>query len=146
MSSPVLRCISKTESQEILQDVHAGSCRGHIGARALAAKVLCQGFYWSAMIDDAAELVKTYEACQKFSHHYKAPTQPSQLIARSWPLQWWGIDIVRKLTAAKGNNTFATIIVEYFTKWVEVKPVTNITSTTIRKFFWQNIIYWYRVP
>jgi hypothetical protein len=29
------------------------------------------------MIDDAVKLVATYEACQKFSHHSKAPTQPS---------------------------------------------------------------------
>jgi IS30 family transposase len=36
--------------------------------------------------------------------------------------------------------------VEYFTKWVEAKPVTNITSATIQKCFWQNIIYRYGVP
>jgi hypothetical protein len=31
-------------------------------------------------------------------------------------------------------------------KWVEAKPVTNITSSTIKKFFWQNIIYRYGIP
>jgi hypothetical protein len=51
-----------------------------------------------------------------------------------------------KLTPAQGNYTFTIIAVEYFTKWVEVKTVTNITSTTIQKFFWQNIICRYRVP
>jgi hypothetical protein len=45
VSSPLLRCISKIVGQEILQEVHVGICRGHIGARALAAKVLRQGFY-----------------------------------------------------------------------------------------------------
>jgi hypothetical protein len=35
--------------------------------------------------------------------------------------------------------------VKYFMKWVEVKPITNITSATIKNFFWQNIICWYRV-
>jgi IS30 family transposase len=35
--------------------------------------------------------------------------------------------------------------VEYFTKWVEAKPVTNISSATIQKFFWQNIICRYGV-
>jgi hypothetical protein len=84
---PLLRCISKTKGQEILQEVHAGICGGHIGARALVAKVLRQGFYWSAMIDDAAKLLATYETCQKFSHHCRAHAQPSQLIAPSWPLQ-----------------------------------------------------------
>jgi hypothetical protein len=77
VSGPLLRCISKTEGQEILQEVHVRICGGHIGARALAAKVLRQGFYWSARIDDAAKLVSTCEACQKFSHRHKAPAQPS---------------------------------------------------------------------
>jgi hypothetical protein len=123
VSGPLLRCISKTKGQEILQDVHARICR--------AGKVLRQGFYWLAMIDDAAKLVATSKACQKFSHHYRAPAQPLQLIAPSRPLQQWGINIVGKLTPAQGNYTFAIIAVEYFTKWVEAKPITNITSTTI---------------
>jgi hypothetical protein len=98
------------------------------------------------MIDDAAKLVKTCEACQKFSHRCRAPAQPLQLIAPSWPLQRWGIDIVGKLTPAQGNYTFAIVTIEYFTKWVEVKPVTNITSATIQNFFWQDIICRYGVP
>jgi hypothetical protein len=55
-------------------------------------------------------------------------------------LQRWGIGIIGKLTPAQGNYTFAIVAVEYFTKWVQAKLVTNITSSTIQKFFWQNII------
>jgi hypothetical protein len=87
------------------------------------------------MIDDVAKFVTTCEACQKFSHHCKAPAQPSQLIAPSWPLQQWGTDIMGKLTLAPGNYTYTIITIEYFTKWVEAKLVTNTTSTTIQKFF-----------
>jgi hypothetical protein len=61
-------------------------------------------------------------------------------------LQWWGIDIVRKLTPAQGNYTFTIVAVEYFTKWIEAKLVTNIASATIQKKFWQNIICHYEVP
>jgi hypothetical protein len=63
--------------QEILQEVHAGIYGGHIGSRALVAKVLRQGFYWPAMIYDAAKLVSTCEAYQKFSHRCRTPTQQS---------------------------------------------------------------------
>jgi hypothetical protein len=34
-----------------------------------------------------------------------------------------------------GNYTFAIVAVEYFTKWVEAKPITNVSSATIKKFF-----------
>jgi hypothetical protein len=63
ISGPLLWYLNKAEGQNILSKVHAGICGGHIGARALAAKILWQGFYWPAMIDDAAKLVSTGKAC-----------------------------------------------------------------------------------
>jgi hypothetical protein len=38
------------------------------------------------------------------------------------------------------------VAIEYFMKWVAVKPITNISSATIKKFFWQNIICRYGFP
>jgi hypothetical protein len=38
------------------------------------------------------------------------------------------------------------VAVEYFTQWVEAKPVVNITSASIKCFVWQNIICRFRVP
>jgi hypothetical protein len=63
VSGPLLPYVSK-EGQQILLEVHARVCGGHIRAKALATKVLRLGFYWPAMIDDAVKLVSTYEACQ----------------------------------------------------------------------------------
>jgi hypothetical protein len=125
---PLLRFISEAEGQELLSEIHADVCGGHIGARALVAKVLQQGFFWQVAIDDAAKLVATCDPCQKNSHRLKAPAQPLQLITLSWPLQRSGVDIVGKLTPTQGNYTFTIVAVEYFTKWIEVKPVTNISS------------------
>jgi hypothetical protein len=51
-------------------------------------------------------------------------------------LQRWGIDIVGPLTTAQGNYMYAVVVVEYFTKWIEVKPLVNIAATGIRRFFW----------
>lgn len=33
------------------------------------------------------------------------------------------------------------VVVDYFTKWVEAEPLTTITSKTMTKFLWKNIIY-----
>jgi hypothetical protein len=45
VSVPLLCCVSKEEAQQILSEVHTGVRGGHIVAKALAAKVLRQGFY-----------------------------------------------------------------------------------------------------
>jgi hypothetical protein len=74
-------------------------------------------------MDGASIVVATCKACQKFSPNSKAPSQPSQLITPSWLLQRWGIDIVGPLTTAQGNYKYTVVAVEYFTKWIEVKPM-----------------------
>jgi transposase InsO family protein len=56
------------------------------------------------------------------------------------------MDLVGPLPTAQGNCRFAVIAVDYFTKWVEAKPLANIKAPTIQKFFWQNIIYRFGVP
>jgi hypothetical protein len=38
------------------------------------------------------------------------------------------------------------VAVEYFSKWVEAKPLLSITLATIQKFFWQNIVCRFGVP
>jgi IS30 family transposase len=46
---------------------------------------------------------------------------------------------------AQGNLKFTSIAVEYFTKWIEARVVSIITSKTTQKFFWQNIVCWFGV-
>jgi transposase len=49
------------------------------------------------------------------------------------------------LTPAQGNYTFTVVAVDYFTKWIEAKPLTNVISASVKKFFWQSIICRYSV-
>ena len=56
------------------------------------------------------------------------------------------MDLVGPLPTAQRNYKYAVVAVEYFTKWVEAKPLVNITSEAVQKIFWQNIIYRFGVP
>jgi ribonuclease HI len=67
VSQPMLKCVTETEGVQILREVHSGTCGSHAGPRALAAKVIRQGFYWPAMICVANRVTRSCEACQKFS-------------------------------------------------------------------------------
>jgi hypothetical protein len=81
--------------------------------------------------------------CQKV---LRSPSQFTKLIAHTWPLQRWGLDIVGPLPTAQGNLKFAFVAVKYFTKWIKARAVSTITSKTVQKFFWQNIVCRFRVP
>ena len=43
--TPIIKCIAGKNTEYVLREVHEGVCGYHIGARALAGKVLRQGYY-----------------------------------------------------------------------------------------------------
>jgi hypothetical protein len=57
-----------------------------------------------------------------------------------------GLDIGGLLPTAQGNLKFTFIVVEYFTKWIEARAVSIVTSKTAQKFFRQNIVCRFGVP
>jgi hypothetical protein len=61
-------------------------------------------------------------------------------------LQRWGLDLLGPLPPAQGNLRYVVVAVEYFSKWIEAKPLATITSVTVQKYFWQNIVCRFRVP
>jgi hypothetical protein len=50
------------------------------------------------------------------------------------------------LTTTQGNYKYVVVTVEYFTKWIEVKPLVNIAAAGLKRFFWWNIICRFGVP
>jgi hypothetical protein len=50
------------------------------------------------------------------------------------------------LPPTQGNLKYVVVAVEYFSKWIEAKPLATITSVTVQKFFWQNIVCRFGVP
>jgi transposase InsO family protein len=146
VTEPWLRCITSEKSLQLLKEIHSGFCGAHIGTRTLAGKAIKQGFYWPTINIDAKALVRQCEACLKTANQQNLPSMPVHLIPPTWPLQRWGMDLVGPLPTAQGNCRFAAVAVDYFTKWVEAKPLANIKATTIQKFFWQNIVCRVGVP
>jgi hypothetical protein len=61
-------------------------------------------------------------------------------------LQRWGLDLLGPLPPAQGNLKYVVVAVEYFSKWIEAKPLATITSATVQKFFWKNIVCRFGVP
>ena len=119
-----------------MKEIHAGLCGSHIGSRPLLGKVFRQGFYWPKAVSDAADLVQKCENCQRCANDQKQPSSLTQLIQPTWPLQRWALDLLGPLPPAQGNLKYVVVAVEYFSKWIEAKPLATITSATVQKFFW----------
>ena len=57
-----------------------------------------------------------------------------------------GAWIMSDLYHLRRGNKFVVVAIEYFTRWIEAKPLATITSEVVKKFFWQNIICKIGVP
>jgi len=59
---PLIKCLGPNETQEVLIDIHDDICGQHLGAKALAKKVLRERYYWPTMLKDAKHYVNLCES------------------------------------------------------------------------------------
>ncbi|KAL1363422.1 hypothetical protein AAHE18_03G148300 [Arachis hypogaea] len=79
ISTPMLKCVPTYNTKDILEEVHSGICGNHLGAQALAKKVLRAGFYWPTLQKEATDFVRTYSPCQKHANFHTV--SPEELIS-----------------------------------------------------------------
>ena len=114
--TPILKCIEGKDTDYVLREVHEGVCGNHIGARALAGKVLRQGYYWPTILRDATDLVRRCKICQEHAKISRLPSEPFTSITSPWRFQQLGLDILGPLPIGKGQCRFIIVAVDYFTK------------------------------
>nr|GEV91555.1 reverse transcriptase domain-containing protein [Tanacetum cinerariifolium] len=51
-----------------------------------------------------------------------------------------GIDIAGAFLEGPGKVKFLIVAIDYFTKWIEAKPITTINGNQVKKFMWDNIV------
>ena len=101
--TPILKCIAGKKAEYVLREVHEGICGNHIEARALAGKVLRQGYYWPTILRDATDLVRRCKICQEHAKISRLPSEPLTSITSPRPFQQWGFDILGPLSIRKGQ-------------------------------------------
>ncbi|GAU45985.1 hypothetical protein TSUD_401250 [Trifolium subterraneum] len=95
----------------------------------LAGNVMRAGFYWPNRHDDAARHVSTYDRCQLYSNLHHAPGEPLKSVLSPWPFYMWGVDILGPFPISTAQARWIIVAVDYFTKWVEVEPISSGISS-----------------
>lgn len=115
-SGPNLRCVSPTKVENLLWEIHEGSCGGHIEGRSLAHRAMSQGYWCSYMQKDALQFVRKCDRCQCLAEEIHQPAKQLNIIVSPWPFDQWGIDIVGPMPGSVGNCRFLIVATEYFIK------------------------------
>jgi len=139
------KCVEPEEGQEILKEIHQGECGHHASSRALVAKAFRHGFYWPSALEDAEALVKKCNGCQRYGSKIHMPASELRTIPITWPFAVWCLDMVGPFKTARCNYTRILVMVDKFTKWIEVKPIAKADGHTAVKFL-KDIILRYGYP
>nr|GEW30127.1 reverse transcriptase domain-containing protein [Tanacetum cinerariifolium] len=143
---PWLRCVGPFQANYVLREIHEGSSNMHAGTRSVVSKALRIGYYWPTMHKDARTLTRACHDCQVYKPIPRNPQQKLTPIMSPWSFYKWGIDIAGPFPKGTEKVKFWIVAIDYFTKWIEAKPVATIIGNQIKNFMWDNIVYRFGLP
>ncbi|XP_020421707.1 uncharacterized protein K02A2.6-like [Prunus persica] len=99
------------------------------------------------MLKDCINYSKGCEACQRHGPIQRAPSVPMNPVVKPWPFRGWAMDLIGKIyPASSQQHCFIIVATDYFTKWVEAKPIKTTTSQEIITFIEEQIIQRFGIP
>nr|GEZ29029.1 reverse transcriptase domain-containing protein [Tanacetum cinerariifolium] len=129
----IRRCVGGKEAIDILNACHSGPTGGHYRANYTAKKVFDSGFYWPSIYEDAFELMKRYDSCQRQGKVSQKDEMPQNFIQICEIFDVWGIDFMGPFPSSKGNK-YILVVVDYLSKWVEAKVLPINDARVVVKF------------
>ena len=105
-----LLCVTATEAQQIVEQVHESSYGPYMNAHMLSRKIMRQGYYWTVMEADCHQ-------CQVQGDLKHMPPMPLHTMTSPQPFSTWGIDIIRNIhPIASNGHEFILVAIDYFIK------------------------------
>ena len=94
---------------------------------------------------EAQDLVRKCNGCQRYASKSHLPAFELKTIPITWTFALWCLDMVGPFKPARGGMTHILVMVNKFTKWIEVKPIKKLDGKTT-VIFLKDIILRYGHP
>ena len=131
--------------QDILAAAHNDVSGGHLGVQRTLAEVR-QRFYWPFMSTDVELHCANCPDCCARKSPIPNPRAPMSVDRPSYPLQRVAIDLLGPLPPTKAGNRYLAVICDYFTKWPEAFPISDIKASTVASAFVDGFVCRYGAP
>lgn len=107
---------------------------GHLGIT-MTKRRLRLSFWWPYMDAEVEEFVKSCvvcSSCDKSAKLHTPPLCPIELPSAPWVKL--GMDIVGPFHGLDSSSKFALVLMDYYSKWPEIKFVHEVTSRSVIEF------------
>lgn len=133
-SMSLLRYVIPQQGNYIIQEIHERACGDHSGIWSLAFKMVRQHDYWPMLHVVVLKLVNKCDQCQRFSSVPKLSAKLLTPIIIPLLFAQWGLDLIGPMPQGKRQVNYIVVVVDYFTKWVEVEAFTTVTVAELKHF------------
>ena len=140
-----LLVIPKTMQNKVLKWAHDHPMGGHAGQQKTLFR-LSNRVYWASMRKDIFNYVAACGECQKFKYKNMPTATPMQLHEVLEPWHTVGIDIMGPFPVTSRQKRFLLVIVDYFTRWIEVFPMRITTSAEVAEVLIDQVFARYGLP
>ena len=128
-----------------MSELHEDVCGSHIGGRALSLKIIRAGYYWLTMKEDGGKYVHQCEQCQKHvigtMHQLRSCDRfTTHGLSTRGEYTFWSLSLWHMPDEISHRRQ------EYFTEWIEVEPIAQITAHKVQHFVWKNIVCRFGIP
>ena len=114
----------------ILSYFHDSPHSGHFGFRK-TLKRLTSRVFWFQLHSDTLSHIKTCKVCQACKNPSSKPHGELTSITTNGPWDVLAIDCMGPLPTTRNRNAHLFVVVDHFTKWVEMFAIKNIQASTI---------------
>ena len=94
----------------------------------------------------AQDYMKKCDQCQRYAPNIHQLGGVLNPLSSLWPYAQCDLDIMGPFPKAARNKRWLLVGIDYFSKWVELEPLSNIRDVDAKRFLWKNIVTWFRIP
>jgi hypothetical protein len=124
---------------------HAHEELGHFGVKRTYSLLVGQ-YWWRDMHTDVQQLVSRCMVCDKVRASFNVPTpqlHPLPIMGLGYR---WSLDFARPLPLTVRHSKYVLVMVEHFSKWIELVPFLDKSSEGVAYAFLDRVLSHFGAP
>jgi transposase InsO family protein len=137
--------VPKKIRKEVLHQMHDAILSGHLGKGKTTAKIL-QRYYWYELRQDVGDWIRKCDNCAANKPPSKNPKAPMGDMRVGAPMDRLSTDVLGPLPLTSRGNRYIVVVIDHFTRWVEIFPTSDQTAETTANVILNGVISRFGCP